>query len=138
MTTRRRFIQLVPVSGVALIAACSDKAPPLAPAAPAAAPAAAAAPVAAPPVPAAAPAATGPAVAAANVDEKDPTAASLGYVADATRADKVKFPKYAADQACAGCALYQGTAGAESGPCPLYGGKLVNAKGWCSSWVKKA
>ena len=72
------------------------------------------------------------------VDPKDPQAAALGYVADATKADKVKFPKYAAGQACGTCALYQGQAGAASGPCPLYAGKSVAAKGWCSAWVKKA
>jgi hypothetical protein len=72
------------------------------------------------------------------LDEKDPTAASLGYVADAARADKAKFPKFAAGQACANCQFYQGKAGAPNGPCPLYAGKLVTAKGWCSAYAKKA
>jgi len=72
------------------------------------------------------------------VDEKDPQAAALGYVADATRADKAKYPRYAPGQACATCQLYQGKAGDASGPCPLYAGKQVAAKGWCSAWAKKA
>lgn len=72
------------------------------------------------------------------VDEKDATAASLGYVADAARADKTKFKQYAAGQACSNCQLYQGAAGSASGPCPIYGGKSVAAKGWCSAYVKKA
>src|SRR4051812_21321617 len=72
------------------------------------------------------------------LDEKDPQAASLGYVADATKADVKRFPKYAAGQACGNCALYQGAAGAANGPCPLYGGKRVAAKGWCSAYAKKA
>jgi len=100
MTSRRRFISLVPLLGAATLARAQAPAP--------------------------------------LVDPKDPTAAALGYVADATKADKAKFPKYAAGQACSSCALYQGAAGAASGPCPLYAGKAVAAKGWCSAWVKKA
>ena len=37
--------------------------------------------------------------------ESDPTATALGYKADATKVDKTKYPKYAAD--CAACMLYQ-------------------------------
>ena len=99
MTSRRRFISLVPMLGAAALARAQAPAP--------------------------------------LVDPKDPQAAALGYVADATKADKVKFPKYAAGQACSGCALYQGKAGDAAGPCPLYAGKSVAAKGWCSAWVKK-
>jgi High potential iron-sulfur protein len=68
----------------------------------------------------------------------DAQAKALGYVADATMADKAKFPKFAAGQTCATCALYQGKAGAASGPCPLFAGKQVAAKGWCSAYAKKA
>jgi hypothetical protein len=46
----------------------------------------------------------------AMVDEKDPQAAGLGYVADAKRVDTKKYPKYAAGQTCTNCALYQGKA----------------------------
>ena len=74
----------------------------------------------------------------AKLDEKDPQALALGYVADATHADAKKFPKYTAGQNCASCALYQGKAGDAAGNCPLYAGKQVSAKGWCSAWVKKA
>jgi hypothetical protein len=72
------------------------------------------------------------------VDEKDPTAASLGYVADATKANKAKYATYAAGQNCSACALYQGKAGDAAGPCPLYAGKRVSSKGWCSAFAKKA
>ena len=72
------------------------------------------------------------------VDPKDPQAAALGYVADATTADKAKYPRYAAGQSCATCQLYQGKAGDAAGGCPLYAGKQVAAKGWCSAWAKKA
>ena len=74
----------------------------------------------------------------ARLDEKDPQAIALGYVADAGRADAKKFPKYAPGQNCAGCALFQGKAGDAAGNCPLYAGKQVSAKGWCSAWAKKA
>ena len=46
----------------------------------------------------------------AMVAETDPQAAALGYVADATKVNKAKFPKYAAGQVCSNCALYQGCA----------------------------
>ncbi|MBN8510297.1 MAG: high-potential iron-sulfur protein [Burkholderiales bacterium] len=75
---------------------------------------------------------------AARLDEKDPQAVALGYVADAAKVDTKKFPKYAAGQACANCALYQGKATDPWGGCPLFGTKQVAGKGWCSAWAKKA
>lgn len=78
------------------------------------------------------------AFAADMVNEKDPQAVGLGYVADATKADKAKYKTYAAGQQCSTCALYQGKPGDASGGCPLFAGKLVAAKGWCSAWAKKA
>jgi High potential iron-sulfur protein len=75
---------------------------------------------------------------AAKVDEKDPQAVALGYVADTTKADKKKFPKHAADQKCSNCALYQGKATDAAGGCPLFGTKQVAGAGWCSAWAKKA
>ena len=74
---------------------------------------------------------------AAPLDEKDPTAQSLGYKNDATKVDKVKFPKYVAGETCANCQLYQGKPSDATGGCPIFSGKLVNAKGWCSAYVKK-
>ncbi|NDH53639.1 MAG: iron permease [Betaproteobacteria bacterium] len=75
---------------------------------------------------------------AAMVDEKDATAAALGYKADTAKVDGAKFPKHAAAQACSNCALYQGKTGDAAGACPLFAGKQVAAKGWCSAWAKKA
>jgi hypothetical protein len=103
MTTRRSFIQIIPLAGA--LALCAN----------------------------AATAADLP-----KVDPKDPQAAALGYVADATKADKAKFPKYAAGQACANCALYQGKPTDAAGPCAIFAGKQVAAKGWCSAYTKKA
>lgn len=73
----------------------------------------------------------------AKLDEKDPQAVALGYVADATKADSKKYPKYAAGQACHSCALYQGKPTDAAGGCPLFAGKQVAGTGWCSAWAKK-
>lgn len=97
MTSRRRFISLVPFLGAATLARADAPA----------------------------------------LDPKDPQAAALGYVLDATKADKAKYPKYAAGQNCGGCALYQGAAGSAAGPCPIFQGKLVRSKAWCSAYVKR-
>lgn len=74
----------------------------------------------------------------AMVDEKDPTAVALGYVADTTKADQKKYPKHTADQKCNNCQLYSGKPADKSGPCSLFQGKHVAGTGWCSAWVKKA
>ena len=78
------------------------------------------------------------ALAQALVDEKSPQATALGYVAEAKRVDVKKYPKFAAGQNCANCALYQGKAADQAGGCPLFAGKQVAAAGWCSAWAKKA
>lgn len=136
--SRRRFIEAIPLAGAAAwLAACSDQAPAPAPA-PAPTPAAAPAPAApadtAPASPATPPAA---AATASLVEENDPTALALGYVAVASRADTSRFKSYAAGQACSNCALFGGKAGDASGACPLFAGRLVAAPGWCSGYVKK-
>lgn len=74
---------------------------------------------------------------AAKVDEKDAQAQSLGYKHDATKVDKVKFAKYQAGQTCANCTLYQGKPTEAWGGCPIFPGKQVAGKGWCSAYVKK-
>lgn len=74
----------------------------------------------------------------AKLDEKDPQAVGLGYVADTAKADAKKFPKHAKDQKCSNCGLFQGKAADAAGGCPLFGTKQVAAGGWCSAWVKKA
>lgn len=73
----------------------------------------------------------------AMADEKSPQSVALGYVADATKTDTKKYPKYAAGQVCTNCALYQGKASDAAGGCPLFAGKQVAGKGWCSAWAKK-
>jgi hypothetical protein len=103
MTTRRAFIQILPLAGAAAL--CANAAL---------------------------------AADAAHVDPKDPQAVALGYVMDATKADKAKYPKYAAGQSCGGCQLYQGKPADAAAPCALFGGKQVAGKAWCSAYVKKA
>ena len=100
MTTRRRFIQIVPLAGAALMASRTAY--------------------------------------AALVDEKDAQAIALGYVADASKADKAKFKTFAAGQHCGACQLFQGKATDASGNCPLFAGKQVATAGWCSAFAKKA
>ena len=144
MTTRRKLIQSIPAiplmtaaGATALLAACGEKktaevaAPAPAPA-PMATPAPTPAPVAEAPTPPAASVASGP-----LLDEKDAQAIGLGYVAVATKADKAKYPKYADGQVCSNCSLYQGGA-ADQGGCPLFAGKQVLGKAWCSAYNKKA
>jgi hypothetical protein len=101
MTTRRSFIQTIPVAGIAVLSTQRAFAG----------------------VP--------------ELDPKDPQAAALGYVVDATKADKAKFPKYTAGQICGNCQLYQGKVGDSSGPCAIFAGKSVQSKGWCSAYAKK-
>lgn len=75
----------------------------------------------------------------AMVDEKDPQALALGYVADSARANVRKFPKHKKEQRCANCVRFQGKAGDDAvGGCPLFGAKQVAASGWCSAWAKQA
>jgi len=74
----------------------------------------------------------------ANVDESDPLAIALGYKEDTARVDSVKYPNHAPSQQCSNCKQFQGKVTDSSGGCVLFGGKAVAAKGWCSSWVKKA
>ena len=72
------------------------------------------------------------------VNEKDPQAVALGYVADTTKVDAKKFPKHAATQLCSNCQVYAGKPADPAGPCAIFPGKLVAGKGWCSAYVKKA
>jgi len=69
----------------------------------------------------------------------DPSAQALGYKHDAANVDLQKYPQRAKDEAanhyCSNCALFQGKDGDEWGPCALFPGKLVNARGWCSGYA---
>lgn len=82
--------------------------------------------------------AVGAARAQAAVTESDPQAVALGYKTDTKNVDAKKYPKHDVSQHCGNCQLYQGKPADDTGPCPLFAGKLVHKQGWCSAWVKKA
>jgi hypothetical protein len=63
----------------------------------------------------------------------DATAKALNYTEDNTKAPA----PHQAGQECATCNFYQGKP-TGYGPCQLFVGKSVNAKGWCSGYAKKA
>ena len=68
--------------------------------------------------------------------ETDSLAVSMNYKEDSAKVDAKKFPNHKATQTCANCQFYQGTGGA-TGPCQLFPGKSVTAKGWCQVWAQK-
>lgn len=68
-----------------------------------------------------------------HLAESDPTAKALGYVEDAS---KTTDAKHKAGAACANCQFYSGGA-TGYGPCQLFPGKAVSAKGWCVSHAPK-
>ncbi len=72
-----------------------------------------------------------------HLTDDDPTAKALGYTEDSTAVDATKYPMHQAGMACANCNFFQGGTAAY-GPCQIYSGKAVNAKGWCSGYAKKA
>ena len=72
-----------------------------------------------------------------KLEESDPQAMSLGYKQDSAKVDDKKFAKHEGSQTCANCQYFQGGAAA-AGPCQIFAGKSVAAKGWCQVWMKKA
>jgi hypothetical protein len=68
-----------------------------------------------------------------HLSPTDPTAVALSYVEDAATTKNTAFQ---AGSACDNCALYQGDRKAAWGPCAVFPGKDVAAKGWCTSFVK--
>jgi hypothetical protein len=68
-----------------------------------------------------------------HVTDADPTAKMLGYVEDASA---VKNALYKSGSSCANCQLYAGAPDGY-GPCQLFPGKAVSARGWCSSYTPK-
>ena len=73
-----------------------------------------------------------------HLPESDPTAKALGYVEDASKVDKTKFPSFKPGAHCATCNFFQGKASDAYGPCQIFPGKAVAAKGWCASHSPKA
>jgi hypothetical protein len=73
------------------------------------------------------------------LSESDPQAVTLGYKADSSKVDAVKYPQHESKvpQECGGCQLYEAIAGSLEpyGHCSLFEGKRVSVKGWCSAWA---
>lgn len=62
------------------------------------------------------------------------TAKALHYVEDDTKAP----PPHKAGQRCDVCVHYQGKPGEAYGPCAIFPGFAVNAKGWCAGFQAKS
>jgi len=71
---------------------------------------------------------------AVMLDESDPQALALGYHADGTKTDRVRFPNYARGDQCSGCTQFQTLVGESVGACKLFPDKRVAATGWCSAY----
>jgi hypothetical protein len=78
-----------------------------------------------------------PAAAGPKLEESDPQAKALGYVHDATKADKAKFANWKPGETCDGCGQFKGKPKDAFGPCTIFGNKQVAGKGWCTAWQKK-
>jgi hypothetical protein len=69
-----------------------------------------------------------------HLSPDDPLAKALTYTEDASTTTAAT---HAPGSACANCNFFQGGSAA-FGPCQLFQGKTVNAKGWCAGYVKKS
>lgn len=67
------------------------------------------------------------------LSESDPVAKALSYVEDTAKSTN---PKHKAGDDCTNCQFYSGGPTGR-GPCQLFPGKSVNAKGWCVSHAPK-
>ena len=67
--------------------------------------------------------------------ENDRHAVAVGYVEDAARVDRKRYPKFTPDQDCARCDLYKAPVDAAWGPCTVFPGYLVAGRGWCDVFV---
>ncbi|MDR2852429.1 MAG: high-potential iron-sulfur protein [Burkholderiaceae bacterium] len=71
-----------------------------------------------------------------HLSPTDPTATAFAYVESTA---KIKNPKFVAGSDCKNCNFYQArNSNAAYGPCLIFQGKSVNAKGWCTNYVKAA
>src|SRR5262249_40666001 len=68
-----------------------------------------------------------------HVAADDQNAKALSYTEEASKAG----PPHLAGQQCANCTFFSGGSAAY-GPCPLFPGKSVNSKGWCTAYAKRS
>lgn len=69
------------------------------------------------------------------LQQDDPTAVALKYVANAADADQAL--RGGDDRYCRNCALYAGAADSANAACSIFPGKQVAAGGWCSVWAPR-
>jgi hypothetical protein len=84
---------------------------------------------------AAQPAASGSQLPHISVD--DPAARALGYSFDAATVDNAKYPEHLKGQSCRKCAQFKGGPNDAWGPCMVFAGKQVDARGWCTAFVAR-
>lgn len=72
-----------------------------------------------------------------HLSPTDPAAQALGYSENTAQVNQAKYPNHKPSQDCSNCNFFQGAAGQAWGPCQLFPGKAVNAKGWCSAHAAK-
>lgn len=71
-----------------------------------------------------------------RADESEPKALAVGYRHDSSTVDQNRYPKHQPGQRCEGClAFYPSDDEADEwGECDLMSDRLVNKRGWCSSF----
>ena len=72
-----------------------------------------------------------------HLSATDPAAVTLGYEPETRNVPSSKYANHRPTQECGNCNLYKGAAGAQWGPCQIFPGKAVHARGWCSAYVAK-
>ncbi len=72
----------------------------------------------------------------AEASPSDALVGAIGYIPDATKVDKKKYPQYKAGQACGKCALYT-KLNDGWGKCQMIANGVVRTSGWCGSFNAK-
>jgi hypothetical protein len=67
------------------------------------------------------------------LDEKEPAAKSIGYVANSRTVDPKVYPSYKRSQTCATCAFIKFGTGRQRA-CSVVADRLVESAGWCKLW----
>lgn len=70
------------------------------------------------------------------LDEKEPAALKIGYVANSRKVDPAANPGFKRSHTCATCAFIDFGTARQRG-CSLVPGRLVEAGGWCRLWKLK-
>lgn len=69
-----------------------------------------------------------------HVTDADATAKALSYTADAA---KTRNPAHKPGTDCSDCQFYSGAGDKGFGPCQMFPGKAVSAKGWCQAYAAR-